>query len=932
MIHGFGSRALIGRGAELDVLLERFAVAEAGDGCGVIVTGDAGMGKSRLLLQLQKRMDGGAAWWSVGQCLEYIQAPYHVFSEIVRNLFGTHAGENVPLETPFAWLVSGGSSGEPAAGETHQRKLLGFEGVVRELRALSRVRPLVIAVEDVHWADVGSSELLQFLASRLAGTRMFLIVTCRFGDISGLSSSSAYLETLERLGLARLHLNALSRDEVRALVRRLLHGDESLPAEAIAQIEQLADGNPLYAEELLRSTMMRRASTSNAPPHIPASLASTVAERLNRLEPEMRNVIVQAAVIGRSFNSNLLASIVRRPQALVLEALRQARDLQLIVEDESRTITYSFTHQLVREAIYRQLLAQETLPLHERIAQHLESAAEDHNRIAELAYHWGAAGNAAKAMQYNTAAGDMAISVHAHGDVAKFYRRALHFADDGTVQRAELCGKLAAVLYMDGFTSEAKHWFEEGVKEFGHLGDEQRVARILLRFAKLEFFEANVAVSVTLAERALGSLRSQNPENRLVLIEAFCEVARYLAILGRSSEGLKYLERAREAAAAHAVQLPAFFYDVRAMARANTGNKNDALADFKRSTELADRSGDVETGLRIWNNYGCYASWLGLGDVSVEAYERTLALCEARGFLVRTAFSALGLACTMFRLGRLFDARKFVQLALERGVTTPLNRLVLAEIGIPLAIMLRDEGLLAESVDHALLERVLNAPSESTGPVANAFAELAMHRGEVVKAQGILHGALDVLPAAERAWEMLVQIARHGYASDLPRARAILGAATTTRTTTAGAAYMKLFAAHAAARTGQRDACKADAKASADLFGRLGWRVPRARALELSGGVSQAAALYREIGSTADLQRVSRTLERRSRGRSGSKLTSREREIAALVAEGRSNRAIAQELGISDHTVGHHLESIFNRLDIGSRSQLASYVRETQPA
>ncbi len=904
--------------------MERFQAAESGDGCSVLVTGDAGIGKSRLLSELHKRLDPNACWYAAAQSLEYIQAPYHVFLEIARNLFAQRSGADGPLEAPFSRLLSGNSLSESAAGETHQRKLRAFEGFAESLRSLARVRPLIVAVEDVHWADVGSIELLQYLVSRLGGSRILLIVTCRVGDISGASASLTYLESLERLGVTRVHLPALSRAETRMLIRRMVHGHDSPGEEAIEQIEQLADGNPLYAQELLRSTLMRRTTAGITPPRIPASLAATVAERLNRLEPELRSIIVQASIIGRSFDSDLLGIVAQRPRTVVLEALRQARDLQLLVEDGFRTISYAFTHQLVREVIYQQLLAQETLPLHERIARHLENAADAPNRTAELAYHWAAAGNARKAVHYNTAAGDMAISVHAHGDVARFYRRALHFAARKDAERGDLCAKLALVLYMNGLTSEAKHWCEEAIREFEVLGNGQRVVRLLLRFAKLEFFEANVPASVTLADRALRSLGSDNANNCGALIEAFCEIARYSTMLGRSADGLAYLNRAEQLAHRHGTGLAAFFYDVRAMAHANMGLQARALSDFEQSTQMADRSGDVETTLRIWNNYGCYASWLGLADVSIDAYERTLALCEARGFLVRTAFSALGLACTMFRLGRLTQARALVQLALERGVTTPLNRLVLAEVGIPLAIMLCDEALLAEAEEESVLDRVTSMPSEWTGPVAGAFAALALHRGQLQKARDVLHAALVAVPAAERAWPMLVQIAGYGYASDTPLARALLDRAPTTRTTAAGAAYEQLFNAHASARDGLRDTSKSHAKASAALFGRLGWPVVQAQALELSGNLANAAKIYRDIGSVHDVERMSGALQRRSRGRSGSKLTAREHQIAALVAEGCSNKAIAKRLGISEHTVGHHLESIFNRLEISSRLQLVS--------
>ena len=142
-----------------------------------------------------------------------------------------------------------------------------------------------------------------------------------------------------------------------------------------------------------------------------------------------------------------------------------------------------------------------------------------------------------------------------------------------------------------------------------------------------------------------------------------------------------YLDRGEAIATRRKALLPAFFYDVRAMARAKLGQVPEALNDFNQAIQLVANSGDIENALRVWNNYGCYASWLGHGDDAVVAYGKTLELCEAEGFFVRTAFSALGLARHMVRLGKLTEARGLVHLALERGVSTPLTRLVLAEVG-----------------------------------------------------------------------------------------------------------------------------------------------------------------------------------------------------------------------------------------------------------
>ena len=135
--------------------------------------------------ELVKRVDPSACWFSRAQCLEYIQAPYHPFSDIIRTL-GIRAQDDAVIEASVKWLSSDmlNHFAQPAA-EANRRKLRAFEGIVESLRMLARVRPLIVAVEDAHWADIGSTELLQFLIPRLGDSRIFLIVTYRDGGLSG---------------------------------------------------------------------------------------------------------------------------------------------------------------------------------------------------------------------------------------------------------------------------------------------------------------------------------------------------------------------------------------------------------------------------------------------------------------------------------------------------------------------------------------------------------------------------------------------------------------------------------------------------------------------------------------------------------------------------------------------------------------------------
>ncbi len=811
---------LIGRRVELEALFDRFRPACEGHGGAVLITGDAGIGKSRLIKEFLTRIDLQPCRRSVGQCLEYAQAPYHPFLEVLRTLTGT-----VSTELQFGHDTFTREN----TAEIGRRKLEAFQSFETTIQNLARSRPLVVAVEDAHWADIGTLELLQYIVPRLAPRRVLLIITCRVGNLSRTHALPAALERLARLGAECLHLTGLGEMETRTLMLRMLPSPGSVPAETLARIAEIADGNPLLLQELLRGALMLPGSAA-ADLRFPSNLTDTVAERLSRLEPSLRSVVVQASVIGRRFDSETLRAVARRPERLILEALRQARDLHLIAEDALTGTWYEFTHELIRGLVYRQLLKREALPLHARIAQHLERSAHAPNRIAELAYHWAAAGDAKKAVHYNALAGEMAMNVHAHGDVARFYRRALQFAPDSGVLRGELCDRLASALYVGGFAEEAKTWFDEAIAQFDCADDDQRVARILLRRARLEFFEARAETSLALANRALQSFRSLS-EVTSVLLEAYTEVARYNVILGNYIEAMTCLERAESLSTVNGAALPVYFHDVRAIAYAHLGRDNEAMEAF-RDAGAAVESSDVEAQLRVWNNYGCNASWLGHAEESIEAYRRTLELCEANGFLVRTAFSTLGLAKVMTRLGRLHEARTFVHTAIEVGLTTQLNRIVAAEVGIPLGIVLKDDALLTRLADPALLDHALENGSDWLAPLTGAFVDLALLRGDLEQPHALLHRAIRRTRTADHAWRMLVLTAAHGCAGDIQLAREILMRAPSTDTTLAGSAYACLFQSHIALRDGLRERGRALARAAAAYFERLRWPGEQAAALE----------------------------------------------------------------------------------------------------
>ncbi len=914
-------RAFVGRKDELAFLIQRYREAADGKGALLLVSGESGVGKTRLVEELEELLTAESHWLVKGNCLQYLRSPYLPILEIMRTLYSAPPVKNQRSKTPGeppSWLTAQQSSSVPH-GETDSLKFSNFDNISNALRTLSRVRPIVVVIEDLQWADLGTGELLLYLATRLQHARVLFIVTFSTTAMTELNPLLPIVVNLERLGAPRIGVEPFTHSEMRAFSQRILEGRIPIPAEMLRKIEELAEGNPYYAEELLCAGLQRRLEGSGDGSDLPASLKGTIIERFRQLSMPERRILEHAAVIGRRFEIEFLARIVQAPLTDVVRTLRRARDLQLITEGEAAPSTYTFRHELTRAVIFNELLAVETLGLHERIATELERVAE--NRTVELAYHWAAAGNAGKAIHYNERAAAAAGSVYAHGEVAHFLRRALDFAPPGQ-QRASLCESLAYALYILGEAEESRVWLESAVEQYRALGNREKVAQMLLHVARQRWLDARTTESLELALRALAESRGLSPEIRFTSRVA---VARFCALLSMTSESLEHLNAAEKIKGITDPTSIAAFHDVLGIVKGNLGEVDAAVAHFTIATARVTESSNAEAKILAWNNYGYLGSWLGLCDVATTCYDRALTIATEQGYNMRAAFVSLGYARTLMRFGRLAEARTLLDRAISSDIGAPIIRLLLSEIGIPLGVMLDDEGLLNYCArDDSLSLALESGESERLGPVAAAFADYVGARGDTEKAAAILQSALGVLRTADQSWWMLSRVGVYCHAKERTLARDMLLESTRKAPShIAARACLNLFDAISARRDGDPSHAAVPGLKAAEDFASLHWLPYEAHALEAAGEVDRARSIFESIGDLYDARRLTKS-SAPHRGRHSTILTAREKQVADLVVQGRTSKQIAGELGISEHTVVHHLESAYNRFGIRSRAQLAA--------
>lgn len=912
----------VGRRAELGFLAERFGQARDGQGSMVLLAGESGIGKTRLIAEFRTSLGSAQSWTAVGTCVEFIQAPYLPFREIWSTLFG--ADSDPMYRDPLASTRHEGADELQESSEyENQQKLQTFMRVSNRLRDLSKVRPLVMVLEDIHWADNATQDLLEYLVGSLPRSRSLLIATYRTELLSQQPWLEALVGRLERRHAYRLHLKGLSEHDTHKLVRQVLHNRE-LSSEAIEPIIELAEGNPLFLEELLRAALDTEDKRFEPGEASRTSLRGVILRRVHQLTKGQQRLITLAAVFGRSFEPAFVADIAESPLNHVLDTLRRARQLQIIRRDPVHTQRYEFRHALTRHILYSELLPAQTLALHARIARKLESHPEQHP--VELAFHWAAAGNVRKAVHYNEAAGDIAAQVLAFRDAARMYRRALDFETDPGPARTALCFKLANSLSSGGLPESARPWYEEALQTYEATGDIENQVITLLLLARQYWLGAQTEASLPLLRRAI-KLADALPHSRLQH-DTRVKMANTFCLFGKYEEAEKFVKAAEDLKLADG-PLSSTYHNCVGITLANRGKPALAFKEFRKAIRAARLIDDVYLETVAYNDAGTAAVALGRLRLAVRLRQRALSISLKRGTLWRSAYLSLHLARVWLLLGQLPATKELVLQSIESGSESAGVRILRAAVGIPLALLLEDNDLLQACVDTEALELALRTrETDRVGPAAAAFVELCFSRGHTPQAKTIVHQSLEALSTANQAWDLLVWCAQIGDNGDVARARALLLQESAISGHVMAQAYVHLFDGVLAQRERRRSMVAKHARAAEVLFHRLGMPMQRARALELCEQPAEALAIYRSVGSNKDEKRLTQSHGVRRQSRMGTGLTQREHDIAVLVTEGLTNRMIGVKLGISENTVEHHLDSIFNRLGIRSRARLAALMTE----
>ena len=510
-------RAFVGREAELKGLHTAFDNAMSGNGSMMMVVGEPGIGKTALCEQIATfaTLRGGRAL--VGHSYEEgsMSLPYLPFVEAMRTYvldrppealkeeLGTGAMEvaRIVSEIRERAQVEPRQSGDP---EDDRWRLL--QAVTTFLRNAAATQPIMLVIEDLHWADKGTLDLLVHLARNLSGSRLLVVGTYRDMEVDRAHPLSPALAELRRVGeLPRVLLRGLTVDEVHRMLNTLAGGQEVSWALAEA-VHRQTEGNPLFIQEVLRyiveAGMVTREgghwrTTGDTPLEmsIPEGLRDVIGKRLSRLSQECNRLLSIAAVIGRDFRLDTLQAVAGASENEIVSGLEEAVKVG-VLEDQSKagSVRFRFTHAFFRQTLYEEMFTPRRLRLHQGVARVLEgqygSRLEEH--AAELAEHFAQSSDPedlTKAVEYSEMAAKRAMSVYAYGEAARLLEQSLQAQEvvdpstgsgrgpEGRLKRCDLLLALGEALMPAGEPQRVyKEVAEEAFTLAEAIGDNTRMS------------------------------------------------------------------------------------------------------------------------------------------------------------------------------------------------------------------------------------------------------------------------------------------------------------------------------------------------------------------------------------------------------------------------------------------------------------------------
>jgi DNA-binding NarL/FixJ family response regulator len=956
---------LVGRDAELAALTRLSGVRPTPTSGLVLVSGDAGIGKSRLLAALAERATERGWRVALGHCVDLggSPLPYLPFSEIAARLEATRPEVMSRLASrwPAVRRLLAAQPGATAPSDPVDRTAF-FESLHAVLAELGREAPLMLVLEDLHWADQSTYDLCSYLFTRGFTGPVSIVASYRSDDLHRRHPLRSIAAGWSRLpGLSRLELDPLPDEQIRALVE-VLHPEPLAEADLQTVVER-AEGNAFFTEELVDAV---------GGAAMPRDLAGLLLLRLDSLDADARLVVRAAAAGGRQVRDEVLAAVTGLPPDRFDGAVRSAVEYLVLVPDE---VGYRFRHSLLAEAVYADLLPGERRRLHGAFVTALV-AQRLHGTAAELARHALAAEHHEAAFAASVQAGDDAISAGGPDEAARHYALALDLLDAGRrglrgvtagPDVVTLTEKAAAAASAAGHLQRAETLVADQLQRLPADAPAVDRARLLIALVEAALHTESALDLVAVAGEAVQLV----PDEPLTTLRARA-VAAYgtaLAAVRRDAEAVRWLDEGLAMPPAlRTGDVTAQLQTMLARVSERDGRAGESEQILRRLLDVTAGSGDISE-VRVLYQLG----WTELEEGRLGCALQTLERAAQRSAELGRPFSPYGAGArvlaglTAYQLGEWDRALGLVELD---GEQPP----VVAAAGLASVTLAVRAGRGQEAGWGELMARI-RSEWTADGMVAlhSTAAAIDLHGDaghldravtaydQAIACVGALWGSTDFQAQIRLVSLLLGQMATHAPLLPPDQRAAVVARADELTAVAVGAlgmgrrqqpgaesrAWLTRLRAERL-RLGARTGAEVDPdelveawRASAAAFASYGQPFELARsqarlaaALRAHGDLAAASATAHEAEQAArTLQAAPLLAELRpltgSRPPSAGSdlLTPREVEVLDLVAAGHSNREIGERLFVSSKTASVHVSNILAKLSARSRTEAAAIAR-----
>ncbi len=514
---------MVGREAEIQKARELWSKTLAGEGQTLLISGEPGIGKTRLMHEIATHAEVSGGQALIGECHAEGNAPYAAFAQIAHRALRAHAGDG--LELPNSVLADmlalapelradyPQTEANPKLDpEAEQRRL--FENMVKFCTILCEQSPLLLVIEDIHWADGGSLHMLQHLARRTRPQRVMLLGTYREVELDDALPLHEILLDLTRRALCnRVKLERLGQEQTGDLLGIIFA--EGITPEFLAGVYTETEGNPFFIEEVCKALiesgqLWYENGKWHRPPNIadmiiPQGVKVAIQSRVSKLTAETQDTLLFAAVIGREFDYDTLRKVTAKDEDALIDSLEEALKAQLVEELKAKGgELFSFSHALIPATLRESVSGLRRTRLHRKVAAVIEELRpEDYER---LAHHWGEAGDEERGLAYTIKAAERARQAYANEDAIRLYTEALAILPEDHPERFELLAGRAAVYAVLAQSDAQLADVDCMLKISAGQGDDTRRVDALLALALLQL-GTDIAKAREPIEQAMATAR-----------------------------------------------------------------------------------------------------------------------------------------------------------------------------------------------------------------------------------------------------------------------------------------------------------------------------------------------------------------------------------------------------------------------------------------